>query len=57
MNGKIINLNEIPEPFDGGGPQNLQPEQLQQAWNLTIVLDYQRKVRELSERLQQEMER
>ncbi len=54
MKGKIINLGEIPEPFGGEGPINLPDEQLRQAWNLTVILDYQRKVRELTERLQQE---
>jgi hypothetical protein len=47
-NGKVA-----PEelPFAGNGPQNLSPELLQQAYGLTKVLEYQRRVRVLTERL------
>jgi len=46
-------------PFGGNGPQNLSPPLLQQAWGLTKVLEYQRRVRVLTEqlrKLEQEME-
>ncbi len=31
------------EPFGGNGPQNLSPQLLQQAWNMTAILAYQRR--------------
>jgi hypothetical protein len=47
-------------PFHGDGPQNLSPKQLEQAWGLTAVLAYQRRVRVLTEqlrKLEREIER
>ena len=35
-----------------GGPLNLSPKMRQQVWELTKVLEYQRRVRVLTERLQ-----
>jgi len=53
------NGKAVPEelPFGGNGPQNLSPQLLQQAWGLTRVLEYQRRVRVLTEQLRKhEME-
>jgi hypothetical protein len=45
------------EPFAGNGPRNLNPQMLQQAWGLTKILEYQRRVRVLTEQLRKrEME-
>jgi hypothetical protein len=41
-------------PFGGNGPLNLNRQQLQQAWNLQSILNYQAKVRELTEALRLE---
>lgn len=46
------------EPFGGNGPINLSHAMRQQAWSMTALLAYQRRVRVLTERLQKlEMER
>lgn len=47
-------MSDLERAWLENGPQNLKPEQLQQAWSLQMVLKYQEKVRELSELLRQE---
>ena len=56
-NGKTTTLEE---PFNGKGPQNLSPQMLQQAWSMTALLAYERRVRVLTEQLrkcQEDIER